>query len=138
VPVFYKAGGSVSRLNSDLLACQVDALAKAPVATQVRQGPPRYIPGTRHCNVQGHCIRRGGYFIGGEIYSVDVNARLRRELELLCMERKGYSSVELPRCRSGETPTDTPTSDPRLPPLTERSCVKRDPQGRWQIIDPAG
>ena len=141
VSLYYKEGGLVSRQKTDLLSCQVDSLSKAPVANQIRQFPPYYVPGRRYCRSDGDCYTRGGFFAPGEIYSVDVNARLRNDLEAQCMASNGYTSVALPRCTSGsfETTTlDTSTTGPRLPALSESSCVARDTNGNWQIINPNG
>ncbi len=139
VPLYYKEGGSVSRQQSDLLSCEVDALAKAPVASQIRQSPPQFVPSRRYCSASGHCYYRGGYFVPGNVYTVDVNARLRGDLETQCMSVKGYQAIELPRCAAQTVPAPTAagrTSD-ALPALSERSCAKRDDTGGWEIIDPA-
>lgn len=139
VTVYHKQASSVSRLKTDLLSCQVDALAKAPVATQVRQRPPYYVPSRRYCRSDGECYSRGGFFAPGEIYSVDVNARLRDDLEEQCMSRSGYRAVALPRCTAAASPAtsaDTANTAQKLPVLSETSCVARDATGDWQIITP--
>ena len=139
VSVYYKPNGVVTRKQSDLLSCQVDALSKAPVANQVRQGPPRYYPGQRYCGSDGRCRNHGGYWVSGEIYTVDVNASLRRDVEQQCMGQKGYQPVSLARCTTSSSSQTTPMILPkRMPNLTEQSCVAKDTQGNWQIIDPAG
>lgn len=137
VSVYYQPDVTVARLNNDLLDCQVASLKDAPVASELRRGPPRYIPGYRYCDSKGRCYRSPGYFIPGEVYSVDVNARLRRDLENRCMARRGYIAIELPRCASGVTPADPTARTGRLPTLTENTCVARDAGGRWQIVEPA-
>ncbi|MGD9293628.1 MAG: hypothetical protein PVI41_01990 [Roseobacter sp.] len=137
VSLYYKPNVAVTRLNNDLLDCEVSALKDAPVASQIRRGPPRYIPGYHHCNSKGHCYRSGGYFVPGEAYSVDVNARLRHDLEKRCMGRKGYQLIELPRCSTGVSSADATAIAGQVPLLTENSCVVRENGGRWQIIDPA-
>ncbi|MEM1074503.1 MAG: hypothetical protein AAF665_04970 [Pseudomonadota bacterium] len=142
VPLYYKTNASVSRLHSDLLSCEVSALKDAPVATQVRQGPPRYVPARHYCRSDGHCHSSGGYFVHGAIYSVDVNARLRNDLEQQCMGAKGYQLLELPRCsnsavvQASQLPS---TSDPtaRTQQLTPTSCAALDDDGRWRILDTA-
>ena len=140
VSLYYKEGAAVSRQKSDLLSCEVDALAKAPVATQIRQAPPYYIPSRRYCRPDGSCYHRGGYFAGGELYSVDVNARLRRDLRIQCMDQRGYRPVELPRCANGTQGTVATGTDGsvRMPPIGPDSCVSKDTAGEWQIITPRG
>ena len=138
--IYHRAGATMARMEKDLLACRVDALDKAPVTSQVRQGPPRYIPGYRHCNRAGHCYRRGGYYVPGEIYTVDVNARLRSQIETQCMAGKGYRRVTLPNCPAGTSSANAAASSIAtgavLPPLTENSCGLRGQGGEWQIITP--
>ncbi len=139
VTLYHKQGSSVSRLKTDLLSCQVDALEKAPVATQIRQYPPYYVPGRRYCRSNGECYTRGGFFAPGEIYSVDVNARLRNDLEEQCMSGRGYRPVALPRCNSAAVPSapqDTANTAQTLPALSQTSCAARDAAGDWQIISP--
>lgn len=138
VSVYYHPDVTATRMQSDLLDCQVAALRDAPVASQLRRGPPRYIPGYRHCDSKKHCYHRRGYLIPGEIYSVDVNARLRGDLETRCMARSGYQSIELPRCSRGSLAADTTARTDQMPVLTENACVLRDNSGRWEIIEPAG
>ncbi len=136
VSLYYKPNAAVTRVNNDLLDCEVSALKDAPVASQLRRGPPRYVPGYHYCNSKGHCYQTGGYFVPGEVYSVDVNARLRHDLEKRCMGRKGYQLIELPRCSAGVSSADATATTGQLPLLTENSCVVRENGGRWQIIEP--
>ena len=135
--VWYKPGGSLALRSSDLLHCRVESLAQAPVATQIRQWPPTYIPTRRYCDAAGRCVTDGGFFAPGEVYSVDVNAGLRRDLEARCMAQRGYASVELPRCPTGETdPRGTPAEPAEtMPSLTGSSCAQRDDTGDWVILD---
>jgi hypothetical protein len=135
VSVYYKDGGSVARQKTDLLSCKVDALEKAPVANQIRQAPPYYVPGRRYCRPDGSCYYSGGFFAGGELYSVDVNAGLRRDLRRQCMALLGYRPVEVPRCGNGTVTAGTTLST--MPTLSPQSCAVRDSSGDWQIIDPA-
>lgn len=133
--IYYREGVPVQRMQSDLLDCQVDALAKAPVASQIRRGPPRYIPGSHYCNGNGRCYSYGGYFIPGEVYSVDVNASLRRQLENQCMNGQGYQRVEVPNCPAGTVPPDGLIQTQTLPPLSEKSCAIRGDAAEWRIVD---
>lgn len=133
--IYHREGVPVQRMQADLLDCQVDALSKAPVASQLRRGPPRYIPGSRHCYGSGRCYRYGGYYVPGEVYSVDVNASLRRQLENQCMARQGYQRVEVPNCPAGTPPPEGLEQTQTLPPLSENSCAIRGDAGEWLIVD---
>jgi hypothetical protein len=138
--VYYREGVSMTKMEDDLVNCKVAAVKDAPVATQIRRGAPRYYPGYLRCNNSGQCYHTGGYFYPGEVYSVDVNAGLRRDLENRCMARKGYAPIELPRCRAGVTvagTTDRTTRTDIMPPLSQNSCIIEGDGGRVRIIDPA-
>lgn len=140
-PVYYREGASIAKMEDDLLNCRVAAVKDAPVATELRRGAPRYYPGYVRCHNGGQCYRTGGYFYPGEVYSVDVNASLRSDLQNRCMARKGYAPVELPRCRTGTTAatvTDQTASSDIMPPLSQNSCIIEGNGGPAQIIDPAG
>lgn len=136
VPLFYQQGGSLSGLKDSLLACEVDALAKAPVATQLRQAAPRYIPGYRRCRSDGRCTTSGGFFVGGEVYSIDPNARLRRDLTTQCMQAAGYRRIELPRCRTPLPAQGSSETQSVMPGLSDNSCVTKSAAGAWQIFNP--
>ncbi len=128
----------MAKMENDLLDCKVAALADAPVSTQLRRGPPRYVPGYRHCDGKGRCYRSGGYFYPGDVYSVDVNAGLRRDLLNRCMAARGFSPVELPRCRTGTAPALSTDLTDAMPPLSPNSCLFEGEGGQNRIIDAAG
>ena len=133
--IYHRDGVAVSRMQSDLLDCQVGALEDAPVSSQLRRGPPRYIPSYRYCPHAGSCYRRGGYYYPGEVYSVDVNASLRSQLENRCMASQGYKRVELPNCPAGTKAPDGQVQSRTLPPLSENTCAIRGENGSWRIVD---
>ena len=135
VSLYYKEGEVVSRQKSDMLSCEVEALDKAPVANQIRQSPPYYVPARRSCRSDGRCYTRGGFFAPGEVYSVDVNARLRRDLLTQCMAQKGYARVTLPRCSGSVTLQPAASSRARVPAVTPQSCAAKDSTGTWQISE---
>ncbi|MEE4189031.1 MAG: hypothetical protein V2I76_11370 [Roseobacter sp.] len=135
---YHQQGVSAARMQNDLLDCQVSALEQAPVANQVRRSAPRYVPGFRRCNSDGRCYNTGGYFYPGEVYTVDVNALLRRDLLTRCMAQQGYSRVELPRCPQGTTLPPLGPAAQSMGPLSPDSCIVKTTDGRSLIIDPAG
>ncbi len=127
---YYKEGASVAQLERDKTACDVRALRQAPVATQIRVGPPRYVPRRRHCDARGNCVYRGGFFVDGETYTVDTNAELRARITRLCMADEGYRPVEIPPCPSNIADRAPQGPTTILPRLTPQSCViRRQGQG---------
>ncbi len=134
--LYYKPGASVARMQTDTTQCQVAALKDAPVASQVRQRPPIWIPGNRYCNANG-CWVTPGYWVDGGIYTVDVNAPLRNRVQDLCMAQKGYQPVRLPRCTPAVANAVQPGLTTVLPTLAADSCVIDRGGGRWQIVTPS-
>ena len=112
---YYKPGVSTARLEQDQTACEVSSLRDAPVATQIRQRPPVFIPGERICDAAGSCIERPGYWVSGGIYTVDVNEGLRARLMDICMAKKGYQPVTIPRCDPAVEKAATPGVTTVLP-----------------------
>lgn len=133
VPVYYKQGAEVSRLQTDELVCQTQALKDAPVANEIRQRPPVFYPGRKVCH-GGNCYYYPGYWAEGGIYTVDVNTPLRQRLERSCMAAKGYQQIALKRCTQ-RNPAAVP--GPRLAPLSEAACAQRNRDGSV-VIRPYG
>ena len=138
IATFYQAGAPVALMEDTLLDCRVAALQDAPVSTQVRQGPPRYIPGPYYCHRDGRCYRSGGYFAPGEVYTIDTNEGLRTDLTTRCMARAGFDRVELPRCPAGTSAPDLSSDAGTMPALAADSCIRKSSGGSTQIISPAG
>lgn len=132
VETFYKPGAEVARLQQDQLGCETRALRDAPVANQVRQDPPVYVPPRRTCDSAGNCTSYGGYWRAGQIYSVDVNRDLRGRLLQACMAERGYTRVQIPRCEAGLGASGQMRV---LPELTAQSCAIVGGDGRFVIVD---
>lgn len=132
--LYYRPGVSVAKMQDDTTRCEVRALREAPVATQIRQHPPTYVPGARYCNKHGECWTRPGYWVEGPIYTVDANARLRARVMELCMAEKGYNEVTLPNCPPEVRNATPPAVTTVLPRLTQEACVIRNDDGTWQIV----
>lgn len=135
VSTYYREGALVSALERDETACEVQALRDAPVANQVRQGPPRYIPGARICDAAGACVTRPGRYVPGPVYSVDVNADLRRRVAQQCMADRGYVPVTLPACPPGIAQAAPAGATTRLPKLRPEACAIRNSDGSFQIVN---
>lgn len=133
VSTYYAEGVSVAKRDRDDLECDVAALRDAPVANQTRQSAPIYVP-SRSCDRRGRCYRRGGYWVPGDIYTVDVNAGLRNRIKAQCMADRGYRPVEIPACPlavANAAPAGATTVLPRLGP---QSCAIRNDDGSLLIV----
>lgn len=135
--IYHREGVEVTRMRSDQTNCEVSALRDVPEARQIRRGPARYIPGPRYCDRNGYCRYGAGYYIPGEVYTVDANAGLRGRVADQCMAQKGYAPVTLPRCSNAVAQSVPPGSTRVLPKLTSSSCVIRNQGGTWQIVSQA-
>ncbi|MEM9125305.1 MAG: hypothetical protein AAGB28_05960 [Pseudomonadota bacterium] len=129
---YYRAGGEVSRLQADLLTCEVNALEDVPVAFAIRQWPVAGYVGSYHCGAGPFCV--GGSW-GGEIYSVDVNKDLRTRVTNQCMSEKGYAPISIPRCSDAVALNAPAGQTTVLPELTVSSCVIRNEDGTFQIVN---
>lgn len=136
--IYYKPGASVTKLQTDTTKCEVNALRDAPVANQIRQEAPYYIPGRTYCDGKGNCRRNGGYWRPGRVYTVDVNAPLRLKVLDLCMANKGYQRTEIPVCPQNVARAAPAAITQTLPRLTPNSCVIRNDGGSWQIVTTGG
>lgn len=132
--LYYKPGVSLDRLQSDQTACEVKALRDAPVATQTRVSPPYYVSARKYCDAAGQCHVRGGYWIPGDVYTVDVNEKLRQKVELSCMQSRGYSPASIPLCPPNVAQAAEPGKTTILPTLSETSCAIRNNDGSFQIV----
>lgn len=133
--IYYRPGVSVARMQTDQTNCQVSALAKAPVANQLRQRPPIYFPGCQICSGT-RCYTEPGYWVPGGYYEVDVNESLRGNVEVQCMGTKGYQPVSLPLCSPGIKSLVPPAQTQTLPTLGANACSIRYDDGSWQIVNP--
>ncbi|TMV13642.1 hypothetical protein FGK64_13005 [Arenibacterium halophilum] len=132
---YYKQGVEVSRLNRDQTQCEVNALRDAPVATQIRQNPPVFVPPRQGCDSNGTCYTRPGYWASGGVYTVDVNEQLRARVLDMCMVNRGYQPVSIPRCSGGVAAAAPDRKMTTLPRLTSSSCAIPRPDGTWQIVN---
>ncbi|GFE50179.1 hypothetical protein So717_19320 [Roseobacter cerasinus] len=136
--IYHREGVAVSRMQSDLLSCEITALANVPVNNQIRQEPPVYVPARRHCDSSGACTTRGGYFREGRIFTVDLNADLRERAEVQCMAERNYTPVTVPNCPSAVFRAAPKASTQVLPRLRSNSCAIKYRDGTWQIVTRAG
>ncbi|AZV78192.1 hypothetical protein EBB79_10100 [Parasedimentitalea marina] len=133
--LYYKPGAEVSRMQTDTLGCETQALKDAPVANEVRQSAPVFYPGDRYCDGT-NCHYSPGYWIPGHIYTVDVNLDLRRRVEQNCMAVKGYQRIQLQNCNLSIAKAAGTAQTTRLPQLSDKSCAIKNKDGSFQIVEP--
>lgn len=132
---YYKPGASVALVQSKTIDCQVIALGKVPVATQIVREPGQFVPERRICNASGQCRITGGYFVPGAVYTIDPNENLRARVVRQCMADAGFAPVSIPACPDAVARAAPSAATTRLPELTETSCVIRNPNGSFQIVN---
>ncbi|MBI6629042.1 hypothetical protein [Pontibaca salina] len=134
--IYHRPGVSVPQMQMDRTECEVSALRDAPVATRIRQNPPIFEPPRQFCNARGDCVIRPGYWRQGAVYTEDVNLGLRSRLQNICMGKRGYQQVTLPRCSATVAAAAPRTPTRTLPALAPESCAIRYDDGSWQIVTP--
>ncbi|WP_341235142.1 hypothetical protein [uncultured Sulfitobacter sp.] len=131
---YYKPGADITAVQRQTTACEVEALAKVPVSTQIRRAPPRFIPPREICNSAGRCRVLPGYYEPGAVYTVDPNVDLRNRVESQCMADQGFVPVSIPACPSAVAQAAPQRATTTLPPLNDKSCVIRNDDGSFQIV----
>jgi hypothetical protein len=131
---YYKPGADITAVQRQTTACEVEALAKVPVSTQIHRAPPRFIPPREICNSAGRCRVLPGYYEPGAVYTVDPNVDLRNRVETQCMADQGFVPVSIPACPSAVAQAAPQRATTTLPPLNDKSCVIRNDDGSFQIV----
>ncbi len=131
----YKAGVSVTQLNRDQTQCDVRAEREVPTRLQIRRLPPEFVPARRVCRKDGKCRVIEGYWIPGNTVTYDPNQNLRARVAQQCMADRGYAPVSIPACGDAVRAAAPARATTRLPRLTDRSCVIRNRDGSFQIVN---
>lgn len=126
VPNFpYRAGATVGDKDQDTTNCEVEAAQRVPQQIEVHTTPVYTTPVQTYCYRSGYqtiCNSTGGDTYGGDMYSTDANAGLRKRVEDQCMARKGWRWIDLPACPAGVQATDLRGVGAHLPQLTNATC----------------
>lgn len=131
VGMFYREGADQSAVTRKQISCETAALKQAPIAQELRQRAPTYIPGDRYCRAGG-CYGRPGYWVDGGFYTVDANQSLRNSIITQCMADAGYGLIELPKCQGDKGASITR----RQPALSDNSCAVQTADGQYHIVNP--
>ncbi|HAV08767.1 MAG TPA: hypothetical protein DEF12_15055 [Rhodobacteraceae bacterium] len=127
VSMWYRVGETVSTRDQVETRCDVTALRDAPRALETRLTPLRFVP-LKTCDAAGVCVVRYE-MIGGEAYSVDINADLRGRVMAQCMNAAGYTPVSIPACPPATARNAPEGATTTLPRLTPKSCAISRPTG---------
>lgn len=136
VIAFDKPGTSVARLGQDLSGCEAQAFQLAP-PNVVQQTNWRRTYDYRPVCIDGKCGYIRDYRYVPETRSVDLNAGLRRDQTLACMQSRGYGVTELPRCTTNSGAKTGITAQTQLASVSETACVV-DVKGYGPVIRDSG
>lgn len=134
--IWYKPGVPVAQADDELLSCRARASRDVPVNTQTRVTPVTIVP-RRICDKDGNCTvfyeRQGG-----DVIVFDANEDLRKQVVGQCMRARGYSPASIPPCPAEIKSAAPAGRTTTLPRLSENSCVIRNRDGSWQIVNTGG
>lgn len=130
--VYYAQGVDVTTRERDFAQCEAQALRDFPYLPEVRFTEHSFVPPTETCTPDGTCTRTGGYFEGGERYTVDANTDLRASAAGACMGAQGYRRISLPYCDEGTAVMP----DPRMAELRDGTCVLRRGNAPDLVVNP--
>ncbi|MHA7886485.1 hypothetical protein [Roseicyclus sp.] len=128
--VYYAEGVDLPTRAADLAQCDAQALREYPVRAERRFTPRIYVPAQTTCDAAGTCTTKPGYFEGGEPYTVDANAEIRRTAARGCMGERGYARVGLPFCE----PETRIRPSLVMAPLSEGTCLYRPAAGGQPMV----
>ncbi len=135
---WYRQNVAPSAPKTEEIDCRVSAAQRVPVSTHVAQNPAYRVPVTTTCYNSGgtySCYQSGGQVYGGDVYSYDANASLRKEVMNQCMAQKGYRLITLRSCEDADLKRGLPSYQ-LLPPLNANSCAHQVPSGGYVFITP--
>lgn len=137
--VGYRPNTTLKSVDDAFFQCRVEAARDVPANMVIRSGPAFGIGiggcAGPYCGPYGGPY--GGPYYGADITSYDANASLRQEYFQRCVESKGYTTTELPQCRTGQLP---PGFKPMLKDRVNRpgvnACYVRVTDFASQIVNP--
>lgn len=136
VSLWYKAGTSQVKIDSDLVNCRVRAVQSVPVNTQVGVTPTYVTPVETTCYTVDNkmqCTTTGGQVRGGNTYTYDANDGLRKDVITQCMQKLGYQSISLPSCSPAQA--KLAKTYKLLPEISANTCVTKASTG-WLLVNP--
>ena len=140
VPIWYKANTPPSRSLHSATDCEIHGVQSVPASNHVRTTSTFQTPTHVRCNpVTNSCTASGGDTIGGQTYTVDVNADLRAKVVRQCMAKRGWQLVTLPTCGVPQHTAYNEAPDKYRAPkgITAESCAILDrARNEWVIFTP--
>ncbi|MBZ0123160.1 MAG: hypothetical protein K8F31_04680 [Roseovarius sp.] len=135
VPIYYREGAQVARIERDDLECRIAAQNRVPERMRSVYIDPVY--NTRLvCGAGGVCTTVRFMVSPGRWKRYDANEGLRAEAAQQCMADKGYARIRLPVC-SGERARQADRTPTRIQPaIAPDACILRLGSDRYRIVAP--
>jgi len=135
VPLYYRPGAEVARIDRDETDCRVVAQRRVPPDIRTRYIDPTFDHRTV-CSSAGICSTYSIMLSPGRWKSFDANEGLRARVTEQCMADRGYARISLPTCPRDLAAGAEKTPTRVQPPVTPESCVVRFSSGRYRIVTP--
>lgn len=132
--IYYREGMTTAEIRRASDACALEALDQAPVRTETRVLPGRFIPARTVCDGQGNCTTRPAHQEFPRFESFDANEDRRALLTRTCLASRGIDRVSLPYCDGRTRDAVEPGVTRILPRLTDRACLIPRGSGAYQIV----
>lgn len=140
--LMWKDGKTRQQRQSDFTSCEVMALKEVPRAQATTVTPsyttPIYTTPTQtNCYGTGNfasCTTTGGQVMGGQTYggqvvTFDPNSRLREQVALQCLAKRGYAPVTVPVCQKSEEVGVVSLLTGKSPKAAQVKCLTADKLG---------
>ncbi|MFM2477317.1 hypothetical protein [Celerinatantimonas sp. MCCC 1A17872] len=130
----YKAENSAMR-QRNFTDCKIEAVQRVPQHIVSSTMPTYTTPVQTRCNTIGtqvFCNTTGGQTYGGQTYTSDTNAGLRKQAFVECLVDHGYRFVTIPACPLGTTQYNLDSSN-GLQPLSSNTCYIAFRKGGYRV-----
>ena len=121
----YKEGSVKAERMRALDECEFEAVKEIPRAMAVEMQGGYSSPGTVQCSTLGgitSCQQIGAINIPASAQSYDANTSTRLRYVNRCLERKGYSVLDRPVCKSDEDKAAGLAADAKQPHASQIPC----------------
>jgi hypothetical protein len=123
--IFHKQGSTYAQRVRATNQCEFEALKAIPRAMAVEVNPGYSNPGVLQCGTYTGCSMSGAINIPATADSYDANGKVRNRYFVLCMEKKGYTHLTVPPCRTDADIArvrEAERSNKKQGPVSEATC----------------